>query len=1316
MDIYKLTNKNYKIFKKDYKTFFKQIENITLRCYECRFIPEFIINFENDELIIMSDCDSNDKIIDIVSYIKLILDTHLCQMCLSRNDLYFSINDNERTLICCGNCREKFKNEEFIIEPKRWNIRGHGRGRRPIYPYPPQRKDCQKNLEFISYNKIDKYCINHFKKYQYEDNLCEDCILMLRNPSNSKKIIELKNFILSEKEVENLKNDISYIENYIYGINFPQHFDNKRKEEKVILIYLYISFIKSLINTYEKMVHDNYLNYNIISNIRRIRIEKDKISNFLKENFAQMPFYNILIKKYFLSEKYQNEISDIYFQKYNANLIKRNEMLLDSSKNIENSYGTCIPSTWYTSKDNDILFCFTINDYNPITKIFDSNFNEFTQIKGFHYSQNPILNFLNYTFQVVEDYILIQNYKYSLPPDASAIEFYDCKKFYLKKILMHSDNITYKDYLIFYDFKNLNIYFLFINESKIVVIQIEKAKHFLIFISYFNLSLNKDAFIDFNIKSIDVSPIYDFRKNKNEYKFFDDKLYILSNNKELIEIELSTLFLEMRNIIVENDEILNFIDLDNENLLLLNSPKNSKEEKYLAFLNKNKFSIEKKINFTSEMRKYNNLEKLDENQINSGYDIWYYLPEEKNLIKINYIPKHYDFIKNGKFFRIKEKFISSNEKKDVNLWHWELYEIKKGSYFNINKIPKYDEFFSAFDYQLDTFPEPLQPIIYFKKYSLKNKILTCPYCPLIPSFKYKEKNEGGFFIKCIKCKIHGTFKIFDFYGYMAIYNDLNSAFCDFCGINNNLYFNTKELIYICKDCLNNLKYEKKDEIIDMNKICKCIKHNKDITYTFDKCEECLKEENINNPRDPNIPQIIIKRPPEKLENILFTKEEINELKEKVKIIENKIINEITKSYGLDHEYFDLYFFINFIDSLIYTYEYFSQKKCLNYNVVKNLRKIKFVPNYELPKVCKFNSDYLDSPDYIILDRNENSNELKMITPFCEFISMKRFLNGEINKEGEIYENMSKYDELYRLGEIYENVPESCDTYSDLYSLKVRKIQHDTKSNLNDFIKDNNHYKYEIRNSNFICLFESKKIQILSLKITKDQFLYKLHQIIKFNKAFKLLKACKGEYGRYVLVSNFIQENDGSKFYFLYKNGLIIISKNESHFQIDSIVSYDNAKFCGLDKYKYKLYILMNKKENDKNIYKVIEINLKNHKIKFYNINIECRFSFIFHNCIISSFAIIDKFILFNKEECHFQDDFIYIYDLNQEKIVNKFEKKDSFFEKLKKENEFIIVYCVASKKPWWGPTQYIYFSEYWKFENNQFIFLRRKKESPNLND
>ena len=210
MNIYSSTSKNYKLFKKEYKTFFKQIENITLRCYCCQNIPEFIINFENDNITVK--CAHQELPIDIISYIKLILDTHLCQMCLSKNDLYFSIENG--ALICCGNCREKFRGS-IIRSCRRWE-RIFPRGTRV------SRKDYQqqfmmeqmmqqeKILGFISYDVIDKNCIDHFKNYQYEDNLCEDCLLEKNISYSIKKIIEIKNFILSEKEIENLKNDINY--------------------------------------------------------------------------------------------------------------------------------------------------------------------------------------------------------------------------------------------------------------------------------------------------------------------------------------------------------------------------------------------------------------------------------------------------------------------------------------------------------------------------------------------------------------------------------------------------------------------------------------------------------------------------------------------------------------------------------------------------------------------------------------------------------------------------------------------------------------------------------------------------------------------------------------------------------------------------------------------------------------------------------------------------------------------------------------------------------------------------------------------------
>ena len=166
----------------------------------------------------------------------------------------------------------------------------------------------------------------------------------------------------------------------------------------------------------------------------------------------------------------------------------------------------------------------------------------------------------------------------------------------------------------------------------------------------------------------------------------------------------------------------------------------------------------------------------------------------------------------------------------------------------------------------------------------------------------------------IKCQIHGRLSFdYNYKNIFEIYNELSCGICELCGTKNNLFFNKKKLIYICQKCLKNKNHYL---LIDMNDIFKCIKHKKDLIYTFNKCEDCLKEleemnkddkkdneDNDDNDDDnddnnevdrsqkndeKNEFKIVIKRTPEKLENILFTNEEINKLKEKIKIIEDKV--------------------------------------------------------------------------------------------------------------------------------------------------------------------------------------------------------------------------------------------------------------------------------------------------------------------------------------------------------------------------------------------------------------------------------------------
>ena len=653
MEIYRIH-----LFKKEYKTFFKSLENITLRCYKCPYIPRFYLDFAND--ILFFECNncfnSTRRKVEIIYYAKNILNVHQCQCinCPAKDDLYFS---KECDSIICGKCKSKL--------PK---------------------KDLEE-IKYISYDTIDKNCIQHLKKYEFSNNLCEDCLLNknkeldifysgYENPSYPMKIKDIKNFILSDKEVADLKSDLNYIENYMNSINFPRYFENQRKEEKVLLIYLYLSFIRSLIYTFEQMKEKKYLNYNIIFNIRRIKINKNLIQDFLGKNYNKIPFYNVVMNKLFIEEKYKNEIDDSYFEEKNLNFIIRNEMHFNNDLLTYDSF-FCTGNDCYTTSFSELIIGI-IKYYSGIqAKIFNSNFNELFPVKGFHFSENEILNFMNYTFQVVDDYILIQKYsfqKYSV--NNFGITFSEYQKIDLKNIL--KNDITENNHFINYDLNSEKVYFFLMSEGLVIILEKEKRA-----------DKKKKKYKDFfNMKIFTPKNKDDIVKDRNIFGIFDNKLYIFKNKKKIIEINLDTA--ESRNLDVQNEIIMNFLNLDNDYILLLilenNDDKKDSDLKtqYFALVNKKNFIIEKKISLGKRKVEYS-LRKINDNQILSGRDIWYYLSKEKDFIKINYIDNYFHFaenikkffVKNGKLYYIYEEC----QNFDKHIYLWNLYEVNNGNNF-----------------------------------------------------------------------------------------------------------------------------------------------------------------------------------------------------------------------------------------------------------------------------------------------------------------------------------------------------------------------------------------------------------------------------------------------------------------------------------------------------------------------------------------------------------------------------------------------------------------------------------------------------------
>jgi hypothetical protein len=265
-----------------------------------------------------------------------------------------------------------------------------------------------------------------------------------------------------------------------------------------------------------------------------------------------------------------------------------------------------------------------------------------------------------------------------------------------------------------------------------------------------------------------------------------------------------------------------------------------------------------------------------------------------------------------------------------------------------------------------------------------------------------------------------------------------------------------------------------------------------------------------------------------------------------------------------------------------------------------------------------------------------------------------------------------------------------------------------KNNLFDFLEGEDNCCYKIRNFNFCCIFNEKEIKILSFTIEDNQCIMKLHQIIKFNRNLKFIK--KLEYLEYdftrsiISNNNFIQENDGSKIYILYENELIILSKNDNNFQIDTLIKCEKSikSYIVFHKYKNKIMILAN---NDKRKITLCEINLINCKIKYEHIDIDYSDHY--------NYIILKRYLLFQKY------DGIWFYDLNKKQFIkysmvykpsngsylDKNLKCIENFDKI--ENVFIIERIDDNKSDYFKTIFY----EFWRIDNNKIEYLYKVYEN-----
>ena len=1018
--------------------------------------------------------------------------------------------------------------------------------------------------------------------------------------------------------------------------------------------------MKSLIFTYENMIKNKFVNYKIIYNIRKIKIKNDYDIN------KTSPFYNVNIKKYLLDEKYFNAIKDNY----------TNEKIIDSLNNVDN-FIEGEEYKFYLTDNNDLIFyksaahiSFLYSNLNSLE--LNGNINNILD------QNNPILNYLNYTFQIINNNIVIQTYTIN----NNHIDFVEYQQIQL--------NEANEEHEIFADSKSNKVYFFFKKLKKLIILENNENTNF------------------FDKKEININHSF---QNNNVYKFFDNKMYILSDNN-FIEINLDNL--KEKKININKGEYGNFIDYDDLNILLVVSLDDKKY--YFNFINKTTFVLDKEKYYFETINNYGStFVKLEQKYIFYGGYI-FYITEEKKIIPINYYHTHFNF-KNIDYFKKNGNInfiLLYREDSSINLQKIILLDFQPPEY-NINfkffKQSKYYELNKKYDYDK-------MPVRKFELFNiLKKRILTCPYCPIIPHFDINLNVKIG-------CYFHpNSIYKYDIDDFLYYYNDLHSQKCFYCGTNNDLLFDLMEaekFPYTCNNCLNeykaNINNDNDDRInmhsklIDINNSNKCIFHNKNIKYIFNLCEDCINTnmnynrhreyfldiENCNNFEDYNYNPNLN----EALENIFYSKNEIEELKSKIKIIEAKIndyfkknINDIRLNSEKEQYFKYLYFSLNIYNSFIYTYEYFSKNKCLNYRIISNLRKIKLLPNFNIDK-----------------------KELFFIN-----ISMNRFLNGQISKkDNEIHELYDKLPCNYYINKI--DVQTDGTLYLKkkyyfidfgisanvvcvyIYIYSNNKIE---KSNLKEIIFNNNpqHDAFEIfkfnnvmviNNSNLICIFENNEIRIYSYKIQDNECIFELYQNIKFSSTFNNLECRK----------NYIQEEDGSKFYLLYENAFVTISKGPQNYQIENIIMSNEGRFISFDKFNNKIYIL-------KEANQIAEIDPINFNTKFlaHPTDVDAHIQSIIEEQQnfrgIEDFYIINnKYSLFSIKYFHFRYGIIknvFIFNREEQAYI-EFQNDFTYLIRIEKYgNQFIFIHQNTDIS---GRKLNTHKLRFYKFENNKLIYIK----------
>ena len=269
---------------------FNILKNKILICPNCSTIPHFDIN-----LNIKISCYSHPNSIylyniDDFFYYFNELNSQICfYYGINNNNLLFDIVAAEESpYTSCKNCLNEYKTQL-------------------MKKYTRLITDRQNAKEINNYNNLCDDCLNPDRQNFRNYNLFNFNDYNYDNPN-----LKLENIFYSEKEIEELKSKTKIIESKINEYlkkNINDIRLNSEKEKYFKYLYFCLNMYNSFIYTYEYYKNNIFLNYRIISNLRKIKL----IPNFNIDK-KELFFINISMNRFLNGNinKKDNEILDLY--------------------------------------------------------------------------------------------------------------------------------------------------------------------------------------------------------------------------------------------------------------------------------------------------------------------------------------------------------------------------------------------------------------------------------------------------------------------------------------------------------------------------------------------------------------------------------------------------------------------------------------------------------------------------------------------------------------------------------------------------------------------------------------------------------------------------------------------------------------------------------------------------------------------------------------------------------------------------------------------------------------------------------------------